>query len=170
MREYLRSTTSQLMPSTTLLISVAHIFIALVPVSGPDGFPADVELTDAIFSTVFEAPFNDEWPPLYWVPDTVIPIDIVLEPGWYAIVFGTGLFGATGSAWMPVCGANQPLPWFFLRRYVDPDCEFHNPVQEQPMRFIVESCPVKCPADLDGDGDVGAADLAQLLGAWGLCE
>jgi len=29
-------------------------------------------------------------------------------------------------------------------------------------------CP--CPADLDGDGDIGAADLAILLGAWGPCE
>lgn len=27
--------------------------------------------------------------------------------------------------------------------------------------------PPTCPADLDGDGAVGAADLAQLLGAWG---
>ena len=26
-----------------------------------------------------------------------------------------------------------------------------------------------CPADFDGDGDVNAADLAQLLGAWGMC-
>ncbi len=29
-------------------------------------------------------------------------------------------------------------------------------------------CPA-CPADLTGDGAVGAADLAQLLGAWGPC-
>ncbi len=27
-----------------------------------------------------------------------------------------------------------------------------------------------CPADLDGDGAVGASDLGQLLGAWGPCE
>ena len=27
-----------------------------------------------------------------------------------------------------------------------------------------------CPADFDGDGDVDAADLANLLGAWGPCE
>ena len=26
---------------------------------------------------------------------------------------------------------------------------------------------VSCPADLDGDGNVGAFDLAMLLGAWG---
>lgn len=28
---------------------------------------------------------------------------------------------------------------------------------------------VSCPADLDGDGVVGASDLAQLLGSWGPC-
>ncbi len=27
-----------------------------------------------------------------------------------------------------------------------------------------------CLADFDGDGDVDAADLAELLAAWGLCE
>ncbi len=27
-----------------------------------------------------------------------------------------------------------------------------------------------CPADFDGDGAVGAADLAELLGSWGPCE
>ena len=26
-----------------------------------------------------------------------------------------------------------------------------------------------CPADLDGGGDVGFADLLQLIGAWGPC-
>ncbi len=31
--------------------------------------------------------------------------------------------------------------------------------------FIAE-----CPADLDGDGEVGAADLAELLGNWGSCK
>lgn len=30
-------------------------------------------------------------------------------------------------------------------------------------------CP-DCPADFDGDNDVDAADLAQLLGAWGECQ
>ncbi len=29
--------------------------------------------------------------------------------------------------------------------------------------------PPTCSADLDGDGTVGAADLAQLLGSWGPC-
>ncbi len=30
--------------------------------------------------------------------------------------------------------------------------------------------PAACPADLDGDGEIGPADLASLLGTWGACE
>ncbi len=33
---------------------------------------------------------------------------------------------------------------------------------------IIDSCET-CPPDFDGDGDVDAADLAELLGAWGSC-
>ena len=33
---------------------------------------------------------------------------------------------------------------------------------------IIDTCET-CPADFDGDGDVDAADLAELLGAWGSC-
>jgi hypothetical protein len=29
------------------------------------------------------------------------------------------------------------------------------------------TCSAPCPGDLDGDGQVGAADLASLLNAWG---
>ena len=32
------------------------------------------------------------------------------------------------------------------------------------------SCPLPCPADLDGDGSVGAGDLLALLASWGPCE
>ena len=143
------------------------LFIALVPVSGPDGVP-DPELSQVIFSTVFEAPFNDEPPYPYQVPDTIIQTDLILEPGWYAIVFGSGLFGATGSGWMPLSGPTQPLPWFLYRNCLF-DEEFHN-IDDQPTRFLVESCPpAECPADLNGDGVVNAADLAELLSAWGVC-
>ena len=31
------------------------------------------------------------------------------------------------------------------------------------------SAPGKCPADLDGSGDVGVKDLLFLLGSWGPC-
>ena len=31
-------------------------------------------------------------------------------------------------------------------------------------------CGTPSPADLDGDGNVNAADLVVLLGSWGACE
>ena len=34
---------------------------------------------------------------------------------------------------------------------------------------IPDECEDTCPADFDGSGDIGAADLAQLLGSWGSC-
>jgi hypothetical protein len=34
---------------------------------------------------------------------------------------------------------------------------------------IIDPCVDACPADLDGDGAVGATDLAQLLSEWGAC-
>ncbi len=35
--------------------------------------------------------------------------------------------------------------------------------------LVVEECPACTLGDLDGDGSVGAADLAILLGSWGSC-
>lgn len=35
---------------------------------------------------------------------------------------------------------------------------------------IPDECELECPVDLDGDGTVSAADLAQLLGSWGPCD
>jgi len=32
---------------------------------------------------------------------------------------------------------------------------------------LFEPLPPACPADLNGDGTVGGADIAMLLGAWG---
>ena len=35
--------------------------------------------------------------------------------------------------------------------------------------ILPQSAPPDCPADFNGDGTVGAADLAVLLGDWGSC-
>ncbi len=52
--------------------------------------------------------------------------------------------------------------------------------QENPNPFIdhpewapclsLTECDGGCPQDLDGDGTVGASDLAIVLGSWGPCE
>ncbi len=43
-----------------------------------------------------------------------------------------------------------------------------DPLLDQDGDGELDECD--CTADLDGSGDVGAFDLALLLGAWGSCE
>ncbi len=43
------------------------------------------------------------------------------------------------------------------------------PIVDMGAYEFQEGTTACCPADLDGDGTVGAADLALLLGAWGPC-
>lgn len=46
--------------------------------------------------------------------------------------------------------------------------EMGNVITEADL-FLECPKPVECPADFDGSGDVGASDLAELLGSWGPC-
>ncbi|NNF41745.1 MAG: hypothetical protein HKN62_01630 [Phycisphaerales bacterium] len=43
------------------------------------------------------------------------------------------------------------------------------PPPNSPYNFRVTLCSGFCPADLDGSGDVGFADLLTILAAWGPC-
>ncbi len=45
---------------------------------------------------------------------------------------------------------------------------FTNDIMVEQGVFV--ECTLGCDTDLDGDGTVGASDLAQLLGAWGPCS
>ncbi len=36
--------------------------------------------------------------------------------------------------------------------------------------LFMDECDAGCPQDLDGDGSVGAFDLALVLGSWGPCD
>ena len=51
--------------------------------------------------------------------------------------------------------------------------ENRNPFIDHPewvACLFMDECGAECPQDLDGDGFVGAADLAFVLGSWGPCE
>lgn len=119
------------------------VFVALVPLSGADLLPMDSTLSNAIFATSLLAPYNDVGPYPYQVPETIVSTDILLDAGDYGVVFGSGLFGATGTAWMPLSGPIQSLPWFFAMNRLIAD-EFRN-LDEQPMRFVVQGDPVSVP-------------------------
>lgn len=62
------------------------------------------------------------------------------------------------------------------RRYVVPSGQarrrivFFAPILQKtfaPAQWNVQRIEVSCPADLDGDGNIGVGDLLALLGQWG---
>ncbi|MCH8912779.1 MAG: hypothetical protein IIA33_04335 [Planctomycetes bacterium] len=71
---------------------------------------------------------------------TPLTVSFELEPGIYWLIAG-----ASGASDLAVCGA----------RYT--------------ARVTGSAGECACPEDLDGNGTVGAFDLALLLGAWGPC-
>jgi len=66
------------------------LFGAIIRVEDEDDFPdsTDLSTSDIVGSTVFSLPDSSAL--------TYGEINLVLEPGWYALVFGSGLFDASG--------------------------------------------------------------------------
>ena len=79
-----------------------QIFAAVVPLSGPDALPppGDQLEDDAVAATLIDVGS----PPDSYTGEFS---DLVLDPGHYALVFGSGLFGADGSAW--IMGVNDQI-------------------------------------------------------------
>jgi hypothetical protein len=83
-------------------------FGALIRLSSADDLPDTANLTspDVVGHTILNAVS----------PSTVsfAPLPVVLTPGFYGLVFGSGLFGATGDGYMPSSDpAIPPLSFFF---------------------------------------------------------
>jgi hypothetical protein len=115
------------------------MFIAIVPLGEGNTLP-DVRLKDAVFAVVVEAPFNDEGPYPQPVPDTLVETHLVLPAGEYLVIIGSGLFGATGSGWMPIASSSFGTP-----RYIH--VGFDGALREasqffDPVRFVVEGFSV----------------------------
>jgi len=69
--------------------------------------------------------------------DLRVPLSVLLGPGDYALIFGTGLFSTNGSAAMPQNNPVLPNASFFLGTTDD----FWNPLfifNPLPIRFVVE--------------------------------
>ena len=91
-------------------IADGSLFAAIVSLSGslPTGAPFDSSL---ITETTFTAPVTSE--------DIVVPLSVTLSPGTYALVFGSGLFGATGSGAMTTNNTDLPGATYFFCDGVD---------------------------------------------------
>jgi hypothetical protein len=131
------------------------IWAAIIPLAGalPSFDLSQVEANAVASALVEDDSFESS--------DFRVPIEVVLEPGDYALLFGgTGLFGSTGVALMPTAG-QAALPGYSLIYW---DGRVGNNVwrdggSDEAERFIVEgfivdNCPgVLNPSQLDFDGD-----------------
>jgi hypothetical protein len=112
------------------------LFVAIVPTVDSDSFP-DLALSQAVFVAVFDAPFNSVGPYPFQVPETIIGTHLLLFPGDYVVIFGSGVFGATGSGWMPIAPTDLGTP-----RYIFANNTGFYERSFQPARFVVEGFPV----------------------------
>ncbi|MEX0641965.1 MAG: Ig-like domain-containing protein, partial [Pirellulales bacterium] len=70
-------------------------FAALVALTGPDDFPDSFDLStpDVLGHSTLTFPNGNT---LF----VSAPLEVPLSPGWYSIVYGTGLFGTDGQGWV----------------------------------------------------------------------
>lgn len=85
------------------------IFGAIVELSSPTALPTGgpSDLGEVIASTTFSPPLSNDYGGGPGSDDILVPLLATLTPGDYALVFGSGLFDATGYGVMP--GNNTDL-------------------------------------------------------------
>jgi hypothetical protein len=137
--------------------SPGDIFAALVALdsitSVPHGAPFTAE--ELIATTVFQPAFPSD--------EIEVPLTAALTPGSYALVFGTGLFGASGEGALPNFDDQPDIPPTDISSYIF----WSRPFQGLPfewrqnlashMRFVIDA-HIPIPGDYDHDGDVDTDD------------
>lgn len=129
----------QLLGTTTVDRVGAHIgrgvlpegtvFGALVQLSGPSDFPdtGNLSTPDVLRTTILTLPAGSDEVVEKFAPAT-------LGAGWYAAVFGSGLFGASGSGFVPMNNPQYGTPSYIGR--FDPNTTWQN-IGNSDMRFVV---------------------------------
>jgi len=108
------------------------LFGAIIPLSSPTETPSYLPYdlpSYALGFTVFNAPFG--------TADFTTPLSLSLNAGTYALVFGSGLFGATGSGFMGLTGVDFPIASYFFATINNGFNTFTNGGFSQ-TRFVVE--------------------------------
>ncbi len=135
-----------------------EIFAAIVRLPSIDAMPQGTPFTpeEVVATTTFRPPFPSN--------EVLTPLSAALRPGAYALVYGTGLFGATGAGAMHN-GPDQPdIPPTTISSIIFWGLAF----PDQPyvwrtnlasnIRFVIEAEVLHVPGDYNLDGDVDAAD------------
>jgi hypothetical protein len=133
------------------------IFVAIVRLQSINSVPMGAPFTqeEIVATTTFRPPFPSA--------EVFTPLSATLMPGSYSLVFGTGLFGATGSGAIHN-GDDQPdIPPTDLSSFIFWSIPFAGQPPEwrlnlaSHMRFVIEA-QVVTPGDFNLDGTVDAAD------------
>jgi hypothetical protein len=110
--------------------SDGSLFGAIVPLAPGAALPGDVAST-AVAHTVFTPNGGDQ----------TVSISGLLAPGTYALIFGAGLFGATGSSGLVSGQTALGTPSF-----VQVDGSGASAFTDDTLRFVVLATPVPEPA------------------------
>jgi hypothetical protein len=138
-----------------------RIFGALIRLASIDVFPAGDPFTaeETVATVVFQPAFPST--------ELLVPLSVALEPGAYALVFGSDLFGATGNGAIPNSSDQADIPPTTIDSYIfygipgpsQPPI-WRGPLAS-PMRFLVSGTkPLPVPAL----GPAGLGTLSVLLG------
>jgi len=135
----------------------AEIYAAIVELDSPSSFPSFLpsEIETHALAAVTFIPGDTSASSA----DLRVPLSILLEPGNYALIFGTGLFGVDGMAAMALNNPVLPGASFFSGLTSD----HWNPTSTDPqdMRFVVEGYTVSiyyvAPFPAGNDGNAGTS-------------
>jgi hypothetical protein len=127
------------------------LFAAIVALSGPTGVPFTGTSSDpsvglppqtVVAHTVFDLPS-------YQSSHITLPLTVTVDPGTFALVFGSGLYGATGFGAMPRNNPTNPGPESYFGWW---ESGFHSWSWNQlfdsalTARFVVEGVAVPEPS------------------------
>jgi len=125
--------------------SSGTIFGAIFQLSSPTAFPSGNPFDTAPLAvTVFDVGYPLDW-------DIRVPLDATLAPGDYALMFGSGLYGATG--WATATTSNIDVPGsscIWWDGWYAPTSAWFNWDQgfNGPVRFVVEGTVIPEPGFL----------------------
>jgi len=139
--------------------TAGNLFGAIIALTGPDDLPdgSPFYSPEVVASTVFD--------PGYPSSDFRTPLAVTLQPGYYALVFGTDELGASnGEGAMPYGGqVDLPGASYFVWAYDSYwGWDWYNSDPVPPPRFVVEGFPGYCGASGGGEEYISGVQVGTI--------
>lgn len=140
------------------------IFGAIIALSSPSAFPSvtpdqlpSITVAETVFSLVGRVPAKEGTG-----ADIIEPLSATLNAGTYAVLFGSGLFGADGNGGLGWQNTPSGSPTY-LQNFFGDWASFDDP----GVRIVVEGSASPVPGPIVGAGFPGAAfAFGGLVGWW----